>query len=276
MKRIINFYLKKLMTKKIIALLLIVIGFSISYAQDDDRPQNTGDNFSLEGALSLFKKANSLHKFEKMLNKENNNVNNLDLNNDGDIDYIMVDDIQEGNNHVIVLSTYINGNEKQDIATIGIEKNGNESATLQIEGDQDLYAQNTFVEPSDNKDSYSGGKGGPNVPEIITTQLVVNVWFWPSVRFLYAPTYIAWHSPWRWGFYPRWWRPWRPYQFSVFYGNCAPFRAYYRRVPMRRVMVAHNMYAPRRHFSTFVVHNRRSGPMIRQRGRVRRHGRNRR
>ena len=110
------------MTKKIIAFLLIVIGFSVSYAQDDDRPQNTGDNFSLEGALSLFKKANSLQEFEKMLNKENNNVNNLDLNNDGDIDYILVDDIQEGNNHVIVLSTYLNGNEKQDIATIGIEK----------------------------------------------------------------------------------------------------------------------------------------------------------
>ena len=81
------------MTKKIVALLLIVIGYSISYAQDDDRPQNTGDNFSLEGALSLFKKANSLQEFEKMLNKENNNVNNLDLNNDGDIDYILVDEL---------------------------------------------------------------------------------------------------------------------------------------------------------------------------------------
>ncbi len=179
------------MTKKIVALLLIVIGYSISYAQDDDRPQNTGDNFSLEGALSLFKKANSLQEFEKMLNKENNNVNNLDLNNDGDNDYILVDDILEGNNQVIVLSTYLNGNEKQDIATIGIEKNGDESATLQIEGDQDLYAQNTFVEPSDSIDTYSGGKGGPNVPEINISQLVVNVWLWPSVRFLYAPNYIV-------------------------------------------------------------------------------------
>jgi hypothetical protein len=264
------------MTKKIITLLLIIIGFSISYGQDDDHPQNTGDNFSLEGALSLFKKANSLQEFEKMLNKENNDVNNLDLNDDGAIDYIIVDDIQEGENHVIVLSTYINDNEKQDIATIGIEKNGVESATLQIEGDQELYAQNTFVEPFDSKDSYIGGKGGPNVPEINTIQLVVNVWFWPSVRFLYAPTYIAWHSPWHWGLYPRWWRPWRPYRYSVFYGRCAPFRAYYGIAPMRRVIVAHNMYTPRRHYSTFVVHNRNGGGMIYRGGQRRGHNRNRR
>lgn len=57
-----------------------------------------------------------------MLNEENNSVNNLDLNNDDDIDYIVVEDIKEGDSHIVVLSTYLNEKEKQDIATIGIEK----------------------------------------------------------------------------------------------------------------------------------------------------------
>ena len=51
-----------------------------------------GDNFSLEGALELFKQAESPEHFEELLNKEDHQVNNLDLNEDGDIDYIRVID----------------------------------------------------------------------------------------------------------------------------------------------------------------------------------------
>ena len=88
--------------KKITTLLLILLATSVGFSQEDERPDNTGDNFSLEGALALFKKSNSLEEFEKLLNEENNNVNNLDLNDDNDIDYIMVDDIREGDTHAIV------------------------------------------------------------------------------------------------------------------------------------------------------------------------------
>lgn len=51
-----------------------------------------GDNFSLQGALQLFQNASSPEDFEKQLNTESNHVNNLDLNGDGDIDYIRVVD----------------------------------------------------------------------------------------------------------------------------------------------------------------------------------------
>ena len=249
--------------KKSFALLFVVLGMATGFSQEDDRPENTGDNFSLEGALALFKKSNSLEEFEKLLNEKSNNVNNLDLNNDGEIDYITIDDIQEGDAHAIVLSTYVDEKEKQDIATIGIEKTGAEKAILQIEGDTDLYAADTFIEPNDAVDTATGGKGGPSIPEVTTKQVIVNVWFWPSVRFLYAPTYVVWHSPWRWNYYPRYWKPWRPYRYSVFYGYCAPHRVYYHRVPARRVVVAHNVYAPRRNHSTLVVHNRRGTTVVR-------------
>lgn len=248
--------------RKTIALMLVVLGMTTAFSQEDDRPEYTGDNFSLEGALALFKKSNSLEEFEKLINDENNNVNNLDLNDDGQIDYILVDDIQEGDAHAIVLSTYLNETEKQDIAVIEIEKTGPESAVLQIEGDPFLYAENTFIEASEAVEALNGGKGGPNIPELKTTQVIINVWFWPSVRFLYGPSYVVWHSPWHWANYPRWWKPWKPYRYSVFYSRCAPHRVYFHRVATRRVTVAHKIYAPRRHTSTLVVHNRRGTTVI--------------
>ena len=247
--------------KKLFTLLLVILGIATGFSQEDKIADNTGENFSLEGALALFKKSNSLEEFEKFLNQDNNNVNNLDLNNDGDIDYISVDDIQDGDTHAIVLSTYINETEKQDIAIIGIEKNGAENAILQIEGDKNLYSENTIVEPSDLSESVNGNKG-PDVGEYNTTQIIVNVWLWPSVRYIYGPRYVLWHSPWRWRFYPKWWKPWRPYRYALFYRNSAPHRMYYHRVNTRRVMAANRVYVPLRHSSTLVVKNRRGTTVI--------------
>ncbi len=59
-----------------------------------------GDNFSLQGALDLFQKAGSPEEFEKSLNTENNHVNNLDLNGDGEIDYVRVVGKMEKDAHV--------------------------------------------------------------------------------------------------------------------------------------------------------------------------------
>ncbi len=232
--------------KKSLVLLLAFLGIATAFSQ----PETTGDNFSLEGALALFKKANSLQEFETFLNQENNSVNNLDLNKDGETDYIMVDAIKEGTSHVIILSTYIYKKNKQDIATIGIEKTGPESAVLQIEGDINLYKQNTLAEPSETTESNSGGKGGPFATKIKLKQIVINVWFWPCIQYMYAPNYIVWHSPWYWNHYPKWWSPWKPFQFTVFYSNCNIYRNHYRRVSTRRVEIAHNLYVPRRRFST--------------------------
>ena len=88
--------------KKLSVFLLLILGITTSFGQEGDKndfPEFTGENFSLEGALALFKQANSLEEFEKLINDEKNNVNNLDLN-------IVVQDIQEKDTHVIVLSTY--------------------------------------------------------------------------------------------------------------------------------------------------------------------------
>lgn len=245
--------------KKYLASLFIFFSVLSSIAQENDSPEFSGENFSLEGALAMFKKSASLEDFEKAINEENNNVNNLDLNNDGDIDYVTVEDIMEGTNHVVVLSAQLGENEKQDIATINIEKTGNEEAHLQIIGDDDLYAENSVAEPFDVEEKAIEDKG-PNTIEVIPSRIIVNVWGWPSVRFIYAPSYRVWVSPYRWTFYPRWWKPWRPYRHTIFIGRCAPHRAYFHRAS--RVVIKHKFYRSRRHSSTIVVKNRRGTTVI--------------
>ncbi len=62
-----------------------------TYSQSDtDSTGLPGDNFSLQGALEMFRKAGSPEAFEKLLNTEDNKVNNLDLDGDGNTDYIRV------------------------------------------------------------------------------------------------------------------------------------------------------------------------------------------
>ena len=72
--------------KTILSLLIVGLFSTSTFAQSAAEIQNTGDNFSLEGALALLKKATSIEDFETLLNTEGNNVNNLDLNNDGQTD----------------------------------------------------------------------------------------------------------------------------------------------------------------------------------------------
>ena len=256
------------MSKNRIALLLAIMGMATAFGQQDNRPENAGGDFSLEGALAMFKQSNSLEEFEKNLNSENNNVNNLDLDGDGQTDYINVEDIKENDSHVIVMSTYLNDTEKQDIAVIGIEKKGDGNAVLQIEGDEDLFGKNNIIEPrEEEKGAVQQLKNESSVTVVENSTPVVNVWMWPSVRYLYAPGYTVWVSPYRWRAYPRWWRPWRPIETSVFFGYGVRYRPYYRPVGFRRVAVVRNVYYPRRRTSTLIVTNRRGTTVIHRNGR---------
>ena len=215
-----------------------------------------GDNFSLQGALEMFKQASSPEDFEKLINTQNNNVNNLDLNGDGEIDYVKVVDKSGGNAHAFVLQVAVSETEDQDIAVIELEKTGDTTAILQIIGDEDIYGEQVIVEASDEGDEINNAEGGnsPGGPSanFEPFRIVVNVFFWPSVRFVYRPAYTPWASPWRWHRYPTWWKPWRPLTWRVFH----PLRLHYHRhcavVRTHRVVVAHRVYTPFRRTSVTV------------------------
>lgn len=236
------------LVKVICALLTVCITVRGMSQSEVDSTGFPGDNFSLEGALELFKNSQNMEEFEKALNSEDNNVNNLDLNQDGQVDYIRVVDNMENELHAIVLQVYVNENEIQDVAVIELEKTGPEEAMLQIIGDEDIYGKQVIVEPFE-EELNRNGKGGPNAD---FERVIVNVWLWPCVRFVYAPGYVAWVSPWRWAYYPVWWRPWRPRPFHVFVVHTHPWRRHYHVVHVHRVTRAHRVYAPRRTYSTSV------------------------
>lgn len=247
--------LKKLLLLPLAALLL---SFPLMAQDDSEMSEDStglpGDNFSLEAALDLFKKSESLEDFEKLLNAENNDANNLDLNEDGQTDYIRVVDQMDGDVHAIVLQVPVSAGESQDIAVIEIEKNGTESAELQIVGDEDIFGSEVIAEPFDEEGVKKDGRGGPSIA-MAPVRVVVNVWLWRPVRFIYRPAYVVYVSPWRWGLYPTYWRPFRPRPWHVYHVRARPYRVHYHVVATHRVVRAHAVYAPHRSHST-VVHTR--------------------
>jgi hypothetical protein len=239
--------------------------FITQVVKAQDVPDSTGlpgDNFSLEGALEMFKKASSPEEFEKLINTENNGVNNLDLDNDGNIDYIKVIDKSDGDSHAFVLQDPVSETENQDIAVIELEKKGANNAVLQIVGDEDIYGDETIVEPSDDavgfmnaSSTISHGPYAGAYDNNETDGIVVNVWMWPAVRFVYAPAYVVWVSPWRWRAYPVWWHPWRPFGWRVFYPRRAMYVSHYTIVTTHRLVRAHRIYRPVR-VTSVTVRNR--------------------
>lgn len=81
-----------------------------------------GDNLNLYAVLAVFQKSPSLEGFEKAINDKDTKINNLDLNNDRETDYIQVISFKDGNAHSIVLRVAINKKEFQDVAVITVEK----------------------------------------------------------------------------------------------------------------------------------------------------------
>lgn len=219
---------------------------------DVDSTGLPGDHFSLEAALDLFKQSSSLEDFEKRLNEEDNPANNLDLNEDGQIDYVRVVDRMDGDVHAIVLQAPVSEAESQDVAVIELEKTGAESAVLQILGDEDVFGEQVIAEPVGEEGVESPkGRGGPAV-HLAPDAIIVNVWLWPSVRYMYRPAYVVYVSPWRWGLYPAWWRPFRPRPWGLYHARIRPYRAHYHVVTTHRVVRAHRAYTPHRTHSKVV------------------------
>jgi hypothetical protein len=226
-------------------LVLLVTGWMGADAQTTLESEVPGDNFSLEGALELFKKSDSPQQFEEMLNSANSKVNNLDLNNDGNIDYIRVIDRNEGNVHAFIIQAVLSDVENQDVAVIELEKLNNGKAVLQITGDADVYGIETIIEPTEEVRINAG---------TTTARTVVNVWTWPSVQYVYGPSYSVWVSPWSWAYHPMWWRPWRPVAYYVYDPWWRPYRSYYSVCHSHRIGYLPRLYRPYRTTSV-IVHN---------------------
>lgn len=240
--------MKTLRLKGILSMLILIAG-SIAAVGQKNRIEVPGDNFSLEGALELFKKSASPQEFEQLLNSSDARVNNLDLNGDGQIDYIRVIDRNQGNVHVFILQAIVSDTESQDVAVIELEKLSNGKAILQITGDEDIYGIETIIEPTEEVRVNAGAS---------TARSTVNVWAWPSVQYVYSPYYQVWVSPWGWYMRPVWWRPWRPIAYYDYYPYWYSYRPYYAVCHTHRIVYAQQIYRPCRTTSVIVYHRHRS------------------
>lgn len=229
MKRSISWFL----------VLCLCLGAISTTAQTSSEPESLGlpgDNLNLYAVLKVFQESETLEAFEKKINDPDANINNLDLDGDDNIDYITVSDEVDGTVHNIILRVAVNSNESQDVAVITVERNSKNEVQIQLTGDEELYGKDYIIEPNFDSDDNGGtpnpGYTGNTVkfdgePVVVNTTTTVVIASWPIVQYVYAPSYVYWHSPWHWGYYPPWWRPWRPIFWHQYYGYHYNWYHYY-------------------------------------------------
>ncbi|MBI5647225.1 MAG: hypothetical protein HY962_09870 [Ignavibacteriae bacterium] len=157
-------------------------------AVDDD----VAAGLDLTAVSEVFRDSKDLEDFEKRLNDPDAGVNNLDLDRNGDVDFLRVVEQGSDDTRLVILQAVLGENEFQDVATIEVEKTDTDQYNMQVRGNEELYGPNYYIVPA------------------------VHVHLFPVVTWMYRPLWRPYVSVWRVGVYPRWWRPWRPVGVTVY------------------------------------------------------------
>lgn len=170
-----------------------------------------GDNLDLYAVLNIFQKSKTIEEFEKTINEESAGVNNLDLNNDGKVDFIKVVTEKDGDDFLFILQDPISEKETQDVAVISVAKDSEGKISMQIIGDKDLYGKDYVVEPTTKatpavtaNPGYTGDE--PPVESVPASTTVVVVESAPVVQYVYSPAYVPYYPPYYYGYYPPYYR----------------------------------------------------------------------
>ena len=218
----------------IIVALFFLIGNKLLWAQEDvtvTADSDVASGLDLQAVGDVFKDSKNLDDFEKNLNDPDNGINNLDLDNDGNVDYIRAMEKTQDNTHLVVLQAQLGKDDYQDVATIEVQKD-KDDYNVQIQGNEDVYGKDVYVVPA-----------------------VVHVSAWPIIGLMYGPAYHPYRSAFYFGFYPHWWHPFHPLARHIYYTRVLPHRRAFvvtRTTHVRTVARLH--YRP--HSSTLVVRKR--------------------
>ncbi len=100
----------------------------------------------LKAVGEVLKKAKDAAEFEALLNSPDSQVNNLDLNEDGKVDYIKVTEFGDEKVKGFSLTTELGPDDVQEIATIKIEKrpDAKGEADVQYHGNPNIYGQGYY------------------------------------------------------------------------------------------------------------------------------------
>jgi hypothetical protein len=211
---------------------MLLLGISILFADEEvtvTPASEAAEGLDLQAVSELFKESENLEAFEKSLNDPELGINNLDLDENGEVDFIRVVEETDGDSRMVILQDCLGEDEFQDVATIEIEKS-DEDYNMQVQGNDELYGEGYYVEP-----------------------VHVHIHAWPIVTWLYRSTHRPYWSAYYFGYYPWWWRVRHPVlrhayrERAVIYTKRAGFR--FTRAP--RVVVTRRVkYHP--HSSTLV------------------------
>lgn len=135
------------------------------------------DNLDLDAVASIFGEARNLEDFENKLNDPQLRLSNLDLNEDGLVDYLRVIETSEYSIHLVTIQALIARDLFQDVAVISVEKDNRGHTTVQVVGDVYMYGPNYIIQP------------------VYVHSPVIWTWF-------RGPYYSSWSSPYHWGYYP--------------------------------------------------------------------------
>ena len=171
-------------------LLILFLGVGNVYANDvttvKAKDDDISENLDLKAVASIFAESKDIEDFEKKLNDPETQISNLDLNEDGEVDYLRVMETSKGDTHLVTIQAVIGEDQFQDVATIDVEKKGKDQTQIQVVGDVYMYGPGYIIEP------------------VYVHPPVIYLFFWGAF-------YRPWHSPFYWGHYPPYYRPWRPY-----------------------------------------------------------------
>jgi len=184
------------------------------------------EGLDLGAVAELFKDSKNLEEFEKALNDPDTGINNLDLDDNGEVDFIRVVEEVGGDTHLIILQVPLAKDEFQDVATIEIEKTAADKYNMQVSGNEVIYGVNYYVAPA---------------------PAYVRIHTWPVISWIYRPVYRPYRSVFYFGSYPRWWRPYRPVTVGVYRTRTVRLtgRASFTVTRSRTVNVARVNYTPR-------------------------------
>ena len=153
------------------------------------------ENLDLKTVATLFGQAKDLEQFEQLLNNPDSAFSNLDLNGDGEVDYLRVIETADANRHLVVIQAVLAKDIYQDVASIFVEKDEKDQITVQVVGDEYIYGANYIIEP------------------VYIYRPYIYDWFWSS-------SWVAWHSPYYWGYWPSWWHPFHCIDPFLYWDHC--------------------------------------------------------
>ncbi len=165
---------------------------------------DAGLNLQALGALIKSGSISDAKGLENALNASNG-LNNLDLNGDGNTDYVNVKE-NSGTADVKSFDLYTNeGSQENHVATIEVQMFSEDNYQMNIAGNPNIYGQGSYYQDNFDVSDAAWGLGG----------FALGAWMFSDRDRYY-------HRPYHSGYYPSYYRPYRTVSRTVYRSRTQP------------------------------------------------------